>query len=175
VATHAHQARQHGPEEVAGLNPATVAGVDLSAVRGLAKILDEAVTIPGTKTKIGLDAVLGLIPGIGDLGSAAIGGYILLAASKLGVPAVVLWRMLLNLAIDTVLGAIPFVGDLFDVAFRANAKNANLLVRSLAEPAETRRSSRWVVAAVGIAFLAITAVGLFVTYLLVRTLWHSAS
>jgi len=144
------------------------ARLDLAMVRGLAKILDEAVTIPGTKTKIGLDAILGLIPGIGDLGSAAIGGYIILVASKLGVPAVVLWRMLLNLGIDTVLGAIPFAGDIFDVAFRANTKNADLLMRSLSEPAAAQRSSWWLVALIALGFLAITAAGLIGTYFVFR-------
>jgi len=136
-------------------------------VRRLANLLDEAITIPGTKSKIGLDAILGLIPGIGDLGSAAIGGYILLVASKLGVPAVVLWRMLLNLAIDTALGTIPFAGDIFDVAFRANSKNADLLMRSLAEPEAARRSSRWVVVLVALGFVAVIAAGVVATYLLV--------
>jgi hypothetical protein len=167
VAAHAYQAREYRPEEAAGLIP-TGASFDLATVRGLAKILDEAITIPGTNRKIGLDAILGLIPGIGDLGSAAIGGYILLVASKLGVPAVVLWRMLLNLGIDTMLGSIPFAGDIFDVAFRANSKNADLLMQSLAEPAAARRSSRWVVVLVALGFMAVTAAGLIATYFVFR-------
>jgi hypothetical protein len=167
VAAHAYQARDHRPEETKGLIPAGTS-FDLATVRGLAKILDEAITIPGTNRKIGLDAILGLIPGIGDLGSAVIGGYILLVASKLGVPAVVLWRMLLNLGIDTVLGSIPFAGDIFDVAFRANSKNADLLMRSLAEPAAARRSSRWVVVLVALGFMAVTAAGLIATYFVFR-------
>jgi hypothetical protein len=81
---------------------------------------------------------------------------------------VVLWRMLLNLGIDTVLGAVPFIGDLFDVAYRANSKNAQLLMRSLEEPAAARRSSRWMVVLIAAAFLAITAAGLVVTFLLMR-------
>ncbi len=128
-------------------------------MRGLAKALDSALTIPGTRAKIGLDSILGLIPGVGDLGSAAIGGYILMVASKLGVPAVVLWRMLLNLAIDAVFGLVPFAGDIFDVAFKANTKNAALLERALADPAGTRRASRWALVTVGLGFLAVTAAG----------------
>jgi hypothetical protein len=84
------------------------------------------------------------------------------------VPAVVLWRMLLNLGIDTVLGAIPFAGDIFDVAFRANSKNADLLMRSLAEPAAAKRSSGWVVAQVVAGFVAMMAAGLVATYLVFR-------
>lgn len=171
---HAHQTRYRGPEETAGLTSADT-GTDLATVRGLAKVLDEALTIPGTKAKFGLDAVLGLIPGIGDVGSAAIGSYILFIASKLGVPAVVLWRMILNVAIDTVVGLVPFVGDLFDVAFRANARNANLLLKSLADPAGMRRSSRWVVLLVGVAFVTITVGGIIGTFLLIRWIWGVAS
>lgn len=165
---YAHQARDGGPEEVAGLTRG--AAGELAVVRGLAKVLDEAVTIPGTRRKIGLDAILGLIPGIGDLGSAAIGGYIILAASRLGVPAVVLWRMVLNQAIDTVFGFIPLVGDIFDVAWRSNAKNAALLTQSLTDPLAARRASWWSLLGVGFAFLAVTAAGVAGTVLLVRHL-----
>ncbi|MCE9562487.1 MAG: DUF4112 domain-containing protein [Planctomycetes bacterium] len=140
----------------------------MAVVRMLAKWLDEAFTIPGTNRKIGLDPILGLIPGIGDLGSAAIGGYILLVASKMGVPAVVLWRMLLNLSIDTVVGMVPFVGDAFDVAFKANSMNAKLLTQALAEPKQTRRASWGVLLTVGLGFLAITAAGVAGAVYLVR-------
>ena len=171
VAAYPHQTRELRPADGPALTSAE-AGLELTSVKGLAKLLDECITIPGTNRKVGLDAILGLIPGVGDLGSAAIGGYILLIASKLGVPAVVLWRMLLNLAIDTLLGAVPFIGDLFDAAYRANSKNAQLLMRSLEEPESVRRSSRWMVFLIAAAFLAMTAVGLIATFLLVR--WVSA-
>ena len=165
---YAHQARQRGPEEASGVSPGAAA--DLAIVRGLAKVLDSALTIPGTRRKIGLDAVLGLIPGVGDLGSAAIGGYILIVASKLGVPAVVLWRMLLNLAIDTVFGLVPFAGDLFDIAFKANTKNAALLERALADPAGTRRASRRALVTVGLGFLAVVTAAVVGMVYLVRWL-----
>ena len=159
MAAYAHQVRDRGPEEAPRVTPAEAAA-DLAVVRGLAKVLDSAFTIPGTKARVGLDSILGLIPGVGDLGAAAIGGYIILAASKLGVPAVVLWRMLLNLAIDAVFGLVPFAGDLFDVAFKANTKNAALLERALADPVGTRRASRWALVTVGLGFLAVTAAGI---------------
>jgi hypothetical protein len=147
--------------------PAEAAG-DLAVVRGLAWVMDSAFTIPGTRRRVGLDPLLGFIPVIGDLGSAAIGGYILLVASKLGVPAVVLWRMMLNLAIDTAVGVVPFVGDAFDVAFKANVRNAALLERALADPRGTRRASGWILAGLVLVFLAITAAGIFATVMLVR-------
>ncbi|MBA4190693.1 MAG: DUF4112 domain-containing protein [Planctomycetaceae bacterium] len=143
---------------------------EMAIVRGLAKLLDEAFTLPGTNKKIGLDPILGFIPVIGDLGSAAIGGYILMVASKLGVPPIVLWRMLLNLTVDTVVGAIPFVGDAFDVAFKANTMNAKLLAKSLAEPHRARRSSWGVMLLVGLGFAAVTIGGIAGTVYLVRWL-----
>lgn len=141
---------------------------DLVIVRGLARVMDAAFTIPGTRRRVGLDPLLGLIPGIGDLGSAAIGGYIVLVASRLGVPAVVLWRMMLNLAVDTAVGVVPFVGDAFDAAFKANLRNVALLERALADPRGTRRSSWWVLAGLVLTFLGIVAAGIFATVLLVR-------
>jgi hypothetical protein len=170
VEAYAHQARQRGPEEVAGVTPASAAA-DLAVVRGLARVLDSAFSIPGTKRRIGLDSILGLIPGFGDVGSAAIGGYVIMVASKLGVPAVVLWRMLLNLAIDTVIGTVPLLGDVFDVAYKANTKNAALLERALADPAGARRSSRWALLTVGLGFLALVAAAAVGVVFLLRTLF----
>jgi len=169
---YAHQTRDGRPEETPVINPIAKPAepAEMAIVRGLAKLLDEAFTIPGTNRKIGLDPLLGLIPGIGDLGSAAIGGYILMVASKLGVPPVVLWRMLLNLTVDTVVGLVPFVGDAFDVAFKANSKNAKLLAKSLAEPQRASRSSWGVMLLVGLGFAAVTIGGIAGTVYLVRWL-----
>src|SRR5687767_8986818 len=100
---------------------------DANDVRQLARLLDSAVRIPGTNIRVGLDALLGLIPGIGDAIGAALSGYIVLAAAKLGLPKSVLARMVLNLGIDTAVGAVPILGDLFDVAFRANTRNIALI------------------------------------------------
>lgn len=94
---------------------------------GLAKVMDSVIKIPGTEVRIGFDALLGLLPGIGDAVSAAIGSYIIWEAKRLGVSKLTLARMAGNTAIDTVLGAIPLIGDIFDVAFRANMKNVALL------------------------------------------------
>ncbi len=170
--TLAHQTRDGRAEEIPVINPIVkpAESTEMVIVRGLAKLLDEAFTIPGTNRKIGLDPLLGLIPVIGDLGSAAIGGYILMVASKMGVPPVVLWRMLLNLTIDTVVGMVPFVGDAFDVAFKANTMNAKLLAQSLAEPKETRRASWGVLLTVGLGFLALTVAGSVGTIYLIRWL-----
>jgi hypothetical protein len=139
-------------------------------VRRLARVMDSAVGIPGTRLRFGLDAVLGLIPGVGDVVGAAASGYIVLAAARLGAPASVVLRMLLNVVVDTVVGAVPLLGDLFDLGFRSNARNVALLERHLADPRGARAASRRVVAGalLGLALLALA--GLLLAAALVRAL-----
>jgi Domain of unknown function (DUF4112) len=108
----------------------------------LARLLDQAFRVPGTSLRFGLDPVLGLVPGAGDLISAAIGAYGIFLAAQLGAPTSLMARMALNLFVDTAIGSIPLAGDLFDFAFKANTRNRMLLERWLAEPRRTRRSSR---------------------------------
>ena len=104
----------------------------LKRVRLLSRLLDEQFRIPGTMQRVGLDGLLGLIPGIGDAAGALLSTYILYEAIRLGVPSMVLLRMIANIGIDTVGGAIPIVGDIFDMAWKANKKNAALLHAYLA-------------------------------------------
>ena len=115
---------------------------DLDNARRLARLLDTAVGIPGTKLRVGLDALLGLIPGAGDAIGAALSGFIIVAAARAGATRATLLRMAGNVAIDTLIGASPVLGDLFDVAFKANARNVALLERLSAEPAAVDRGSR---------------------------------
>lgn len=143
----------------------------LAAVRALAKALDSAVTVPGTKIRFGADAIVGLIPGIGDAATAAAGGYIVFAAAKLGVGTAVLARMMLHLLIDAVVGAVPFFGDLFDVGYRVHARNAALLERAVADPTRTRRSSTAVLIVLGVVLLLILAGGIVLSVLLARWVW----
>lgn len=133
-----------------------------SRARALARMLDSAVRIPGTKITFGLDPILGLVPGLGDLAGAVLSGYIVLTAARLGAPKSVLAKMLLNLGTDTLVGSVPVLGDLFDVGFRANIRNSELLDRHLGQPEEARRSSRLAVVATigGIVLLAAGAVAL---------------
>src|SRR5262249_38815693 len=83
-------------------------------------VLDSSFEIPGTKFRVGLDPIVGLIPVVGDLIGMLISGYIIMLAARLGVPRAVLGRMLINVAADTVLGAVPVAGDVLDAAWRAN-------------------------------------------------------
>ena len=107
-------------------------------VRFLADLLDQRFTIPGTSIRIGLDPILGLIPGIGDAVANIAGSAILIIAAKLRVPKIVLLRMGLNVAFNAIIGAIPVFGDIFSIWFRSNAKNAQLLERYAAT--ESRRT-----------------------------------
>lgn len=104
----------------------------LKRIRLLSRLLDEQFRIPGTTYRVGLDGLLGLIPGVGDAAGALLSAYIVYEAIRLGVPSTVLLRMLANIGIDTVGGAIPVVGDIFDMAWKTNKKNAALLHAYLA-------------------------------------------
>lgn len=105
----------------------------LHRVDKIAWVMDAAVRIPGTKIRLGLDSVIGLIPGIGDIASIAIGAVLFREAVKLEASAGTLIKMVGNLAVDALVGIIPIFGDLFDVAFRANARNAKLLAKHVRE------------------------------------------
>lgn len=97
----------------------------------LAGLLDDRFRVPGTRWRFGLDSVIGLVPGIGDLAGAVMSIYIISEAARLGVPKRVLARMMAHMGIDTVVGAIPFAGDLFDAGYKANRRNVNLAIKHL--------------------------------------------
>jgi hypothetical protein len=147
-------------------------GRDLDNARALARILDTAVGVPGTKIRVGLDAILGLIPGAGDAVSAALSGYIILAAARAGASKPVLLRMVGNVVLDTLIGSVPVVGDLFDVAFRANARNVALLERHAVDPTTVDRGSRRL-GIVIVAILVLVLLGVITLgFLLARMLWQ---
>lgn len=147
----------------------------LARVRGLARLLDNAVRVPGTRIGIGLDSVIGLIPGVGDLAGGAMSAYVLMTAARLGVPRAVLGRMLVNLGTDALVGTVPVLGDLFDVGFKANVRNVRLLEQSMAAPAATRRSSALVVGGVVVAALAIAVAGIALTVVVLRAVWGAVA
>jgi hypothetical protein len=129
----------------------------------LAKILDTTVKIPGTPFYVGLDPLLGLIPGIGDIIANLIGTVILILAARLRVPRMVITRMSVNLLINGTVGAIPIFGDLFSIWFRSHARNAELLRRAATQPYREAQQARLYVAGiiggtVALLLLAITAV-----------------
>ncbi len=108
----------------------------VSDVEALARLLDSRFTIPGFNMKFGIDSLIGLIPGIGDVLTAILGLYIIVRAMHLGASFLLIVRMLINLLVDMVLGAFPFLGDIFDLAFRSNSMNINMLVRHLEKKGE---------------------------------------
>jgi hypothetical protein len=118
----------------------------------LSHLLDRAFRVPGTNWRFGLDAVIGLIPGLGDVVGSLVGVYSLWIARQLGAPASVQAHMVMNIALDGVIGLVPIAGDLFDFAFKAHSRNHALLSRWLQTPHRTRRSS-WVVLACGALIL----------------------
>lgn len=107
---------------------------DDARLRWLEILLDEAFTVPGTNIRFGIDGIVGLIPGLGDVLAGALSLVIPLAAWIRGVSYITLLRMLTNVAIGLIVGTIPIAGDAFDIFWKANHRNYQLLIRSIAEP-----------------------------------------
>ena len=130
----------------------------LHRARIVASVLDDAIRVPGTDIRFGIDPLVGLVPGLGDLLGGAASAYIILEAARAGAPASVLARMALNVGIDTLVGGVPVIGDLFDFVWKSNARNVMLLTRHVEAPVQTRRASRALVVAL-LAAIALVAVG----------------
>ncbi|RPI62240.1 MAG: DUF4112 domain-containing protein [Lysobacterales bacterium] len=137
----------------------------------LAWWLDSAIVVPGTRFRVGFDALIGLIPGVGDLIGAALSAYIVAAAARRGLPRSVLLRMALNVGLETLVGVVPVVGDLFDAAWKANQRNVALLRQYAAVPHRAHAQSRLVVGAWLLAFLAVAAGLVISAYAVIRWLW----
>jgi len=135
---------------------------DLVALQRFATLMDEQFQIPGLGTRIGLDALLGFVPGIGDAGGALLSSWIILGALRHHVPAIHILRMVLNVALDTMVGAVPVLGDIFDILFKENVDNVALILR-YRDPTRPPRT------AVGI-WLAAASIALFLIALFLATL-----
>jgi len=142
----------------------------LDQLRRLTRIMDESVTIPGTGIRFGLDAIIGLVPGLGDAVTTLVAGVGVALAASAGTPPAVLGRMLLNVAVDALLGSPPVVGDIMDVFFRANRRNLVLFERWVADPAQTHRASRLVLVAGTAGVLGLMAGTLWLGWVLIRSL-----
>ena len=151
--------------EVATLDPARMA-----RLRRVGWLLDNSIPIPGTRFHLGIDQIIGLVPGIGDLIGGALSLYIIIEAWRLGVPRGLLARMGWNVAIDTLVGEIPLLGDLFDIAFKANIRNLALLDGFVERPVEVRRTSRGFVALLVAGLVLLTAGAIALAVVLVRLL-----
>lgn len=136
----------------------------------LARLWDSAIRIPGTQVRVGLDPLVGLVPGLGDAAGALVAAYIVLEAVRFDVPGATLLRMLANVAIDALVGTVPVLGDIFDVAWRANLKNVALIEHHLADPHGARRASRvWIVVVIAVLVL-LALLGVAAGWLLARAL-----
>lgn len=139
--------------------------------QAIGQLLDASLTIPGTAIKIGLDPLIGLIPGIGDLISNGIGSSLLFLATKAGVPRIVILRMSLNIVINMTVGAIPVLGDLFSIWFKSNLQNAQLLYRHSQTTTPVTTLIDWIyVSSIVIGMILLLAVALSFIYWLVSSL-----
>jgi len=141
----------------------------------LAELLDQRFTIPGTSIRIGLDPILGLIPGIGDGLANIAGSAILFIAAQYRLPTIVILRMGINVALNAMIGAVPIFGDIFSIWFRSNVKNVQLLERYLSAGERASTSGNWlfVIAIVGGIILLLIGI-LFGTVWLLKQLWNVA-
>jgi hypothetical protein len=157
-----------GSTPVAGSSRAMDGGDgELATLRQLSYYLDDLFVVPGTSYRVGLDPLLGLVPGVGDVATSAAAAYIVARAAALGVPRATLARMLLVLVIDAVLGSVPLLGDVFDGVWKANRRNVRLLEARLDDPEEEARDRRYVlVVTLGVALLLV-----LVSVVAVLTVW----
>lgn len=128
---------------------------EIQKLRTISWLFDELIRIPGTNIRLGADALLGLLPGGGDLIGGAVSSYAILIAARLGAPPAVIARMAMNIGIDALIGVIPLLGDVFDVGWKANRRNADLLETYLQRPADAKRSSMVVVVVVLVVLMAL--------------------
>ena len=146
----------------------------LEQLRAVTRLFDQAFQVPGTRWRFGLDAVIGLVPGLGDIAGALVAMYAMNVARKLNAPSAVRLHMLSNIALDALVGIVPILGDVFDFAFKAQTRNLKLLDAWVASPERTaRRSRRGLLlnpVAIIVVFATVTALGVWMLYLLIHWL-----
>jgi hypothetical protein len=139
----------------------------LQRIRTVSHLLDNALPIPGTTFRIGIDPILGLLPGAGDWLSALLSVYIVLESLRFKLPKSILMQMVSNLVLDSLAGAVPLLGDLFDVTWKANHRNLALLEGHVQNPTPQRPADRLFTALIVLALIliliAITSLVFFIT------------
>jgi len=141
----------------------------------LAFLLDNAISLPGTKFRFGLDPILGLLgiaAGSGDVVGGAVGAYIVFQAAQMGIPREVVWQMVINILIDSLVGLVPGLGDLLDFTWKANTRNMVLLDQNLAESSATKTGSPLFVLGITLLTILIVLGCAFLTLLLLKTILH---
>lgn len=153
--------------------------IGLDRLRALTRLMDQAFGVPGTKWRFGLDALFGLVPGLGDIAGGVIAVYALHVARQLRAPGVIQLHMLSNIAIDASVGTIPIIGDLFDFVFKAQTRNLVLLDDWLQTPHEaTKRSKRGLIlvpVAIVVVFATLTILGIWLLFILLHWLFTLGS
>jgi hypothetical protein len=146
----------------------------LERLRTITHLFDQAFTVPGTKWRFGLDALFGLVPGIGDIAGALVAIFALRVARNLNAPPAVQLHLLTNIALDALIGTVPVLGDLFDFAFKAQTRNLALLEAWVATPQARERRSRRGLLLIPIAiitvFATLTALGIWLLVILIHWL-----
>ncbi|MEQ9672148.1 DUF4112 domain-containing protein [Coleofasciculus sp. G2-EDA-02] len=136
----------------------------LRRLRRLSHLLDNAIPIPGTPWRVGLDPLLGLLPGAGDFLGTAFSAYIVLEAARIGIPRSLLGQMVMNILLDTVIGSVPIVGDIADATWKANAKNIALLETYWDSPQPQKQTDWffliWLLVGLTLAVIVIAALSL---------------
>lgn len=142
---------------------------DLDRLRAITRLFDSAFAVPGTRWRFGVDALFGLIPGLGDIAGALVAVYALHVARGLRAPGAVQLHMLGNIALDALIGTVPLIGDLFDFVFKAQTRNLALLDAWLDTPQATERRSRRGVVLIPLAillvFIVLTVLGVWMLFL----------
>lgn len=148
----------------------------LRRLRRLSYVLDSAIRIPGINYRIGLDPIIGLLPGGGDFIGTALSAYIVLEAARLGVPRGTLGQMVSNILFETVTGAVPVLGDFVDVTWKANAKNIKLVEEYLEVPRQEKQKADWLFVGLllGVLLLVVMAVAA-ISVMILRWLWGAIS
>lgn len=147
----------------------------LALLRRWADLLDSAFVFPGTSIRFGLDAIIGLVPGVGDLATPAFTVLLLLTGLRMRVPLAVLVRMALNAGFDALIGIVPVAGDLADIAYKANLRNLALLERHAVPGTPPARTDLWLAVAVGGLVLLVCLVALIPIAILIWAIWRLSS
>ncbi|QTN28855.1 DUF4112 domain-containing protein [Rhodoferax sp. AJA081-3] len=147
----------------------------LARLERYATLMDARFRVPGTRIRIGLDPIIGLLPGIGDVLGLALSLYVVVEAIRLGVSKRVLFKMLRNVALEALVGVVPVLGDVFDIAFKANLRNAAMLktyIEDRLQPTPVRTPRRWQQWIVLVAFAALILVLLLALRQLFAPVWQ---
>lgn len=129
----------------------------LDRIRALSRLLDDAISIPGTGYSFGLDPIIGLLPAGGDVMGTLLSAYIVLEAARFRLSAPTLTRMIFNIVLEMIVGTVPLIGDLFDLGWKANAKNVRLIEAHLQHPQEGQAADKTFFIILVIAFIVIIA------------------